>query len=107
MCVKLRLRVQMYIVQYNHLCNVSRFLTIVYKERIIHDVCRIVKYTMYGIENLFRCVLEICVTLPITYACLLGMHDVCGCRPHCLIYKLVTVTHINVWTKNLQAIGMN
>ena len=51
MCVKLRLRVQMYITLYSHLCNVSRFLTIVYKECTIHDVCRIVKYTIYGIEN--------------------------------------------------------
>jgi len=47
-----------------------------------------------GSKTLFRvCILEICVTLTISYACLQGIHDVCVCvcRPHCLIYKLVTL----------------
>ena len=48
---------------------------------------------------------SICVTLTITYACLQGIHDIV-CMPHCLIYKLVTVTHFNLGAKTLQATGM-
>ena len=52
MYVNLKLRVQMYIIICSHLCNVSRFLTIVCKERTINDVCHIVKYIIFVIENL-------------------------------------------------------
>ena len=91
MCVKLKLGVQMYIILYSHLCNVSRLFT-----RNVQYMTYVALLNMQfmGSKTLFRvCILEICVTLTISYACLQGIHDVCVCvcRPHCLIYKLVTL----------------
>ena len=100
MCVKVRLRVQMYIILYSHLCNVSRFLTIVYKEWTIHDVCCIVKYTIYGIVNFISSMYIRNLCNSHDFLCLFTRNTWRMCSPHCVIYKLVTVTHNNLWVNN-------
>ena len=85
MCVKLRLRVQMSIILYSHLGNVSRFLAIVYKECKYMTYVALSNIQFMGSKTLFRlCILEICVTLTISYACLQGIHGVCVCVCVCV-----------------------
>ena len=93
-----------YTIGYSHLCDVSRFLTIVYKERTIHDVCHIVKYTIYGIENFISCMYIRNLCNSHDFLCLFTRNTwrMRVCRPHCVIYKLVTVTHINLRVNNFK-----
>jgi len=63
MCVKLRLRVQIYLILCSHLCNVSQLLTIVYKERKHMTYVASSNIPLRGSKTLFReCILEIFVT---------------------------------------------